>query len=348
MLLAFKHMNLIPDSDAFLCILLHLLSFCPPVGFFNKPSCPISLNTLHYPSHWQSLLTVPRQKRQPLSIKIRPSLKYISSFPHRFPTNLRIPLPLPYTAASPSRWLPSSSNLCILGSWFQTLVKSMIRYSAQPSLPSSSSVDSCISSLSLLFLLCLCYSFLCEPACCMLVDHTWARRRLLSRASSVVWCMLVDHTWARGRLLCAGWPYSNQTSPVACCMLVDHTWVRRRLLSVGWSNLTETSHVVCWLIILEPDVACCTLVDRTWIKRCLLYIGWPYLSQSSPVVGAHVEPCWKQRAVSACRMLLNGHTLRSPRGWSMVLSEYYVCKPTSYLMQHNCPVVQTKHIAMSA
>ena len=68
MILAFKHTHLIPDSAVFLCILcilLHLLSFCPPIVFFDKPPCPISLNTLLYPSHWQPPLTVPRQTLQP-------------------------------------------------------------------------------------------------------------------------------------------------------------------------------------------------------------------------------------------------------------------------------------------
>ena len=37
MLLAFKHTHLIPDSDVFLCIFLDLLSFCPPIVFFDNP-----------------------------------------------------------------------------------------------------------------------------------------------------------------------------------------------------------------------------------------------------------------------------------------------------------------------
>ena len=47
MLLAFKHTHLIPALlDVFLCILLYLLSFCPPIFFFDKPAWPISLNIL--------------------------------------------------------------------------------------------------------------------------------------------------------------------------------------------------------------------------------------------------------------------------------------------------------------
>ena len=37
MLLAFKHTHLIPDDDVFLCIFLDLLSFCPPIVFFDNP-----------------------------------------------------------------------------------------------------------------------------------------------------------------------------------------------------------------------------------------------------------------------------------------------------------------------
>ena len=64
----------------------------------------------------------------PFPLRCRPSLMYISSFP----TNPRIPLPLPCKAASPSHWLPSASNFCILVSCFQTLVKFPIRWSVQP------------------------------------------------------------------------------------------------------------------------------------------------------------------------------------------------------------------------
>ena len=37
MLLAFKHTHLIPDSEVFPCIFLDLLSFCPPIVFFDSP-----------------------------------------------------------------------------------------------------------------------------------------------------------------------------------------------------------------------------------------------------------------------------------------------------------------------
>ena len=69
MLLAFKHTHLIPDSDVFLCIFLDLLSFCPPIVFFDNPPCPTSLNTVLYPSHWQPPLTVPRQDYTPIRRK---------------------------------------------------------------------------------------------------------------------------------------------------------------------------------------------------------------------------------------------------------------------------------------
>ena len=43
MLLAFKHTHLIPDSEVFPCIFLDLLSFRPPIVFFDNPPCPTSL-----------------------------------------------------------------------------------------------------------------------------------------------------------------------------------------------------------------------------------------------------------------------------------------------------------------
>ena len=88
MLLAFKHTYLIPYYDVFLWIILHLLSFYPPIVFFGQlvrqTPCPISLNTLLYPSHWQPPLTVPPQKkRQPLSSKMQSISRVHFFFPHK-------------------------------------------------------------------------------------------------------------------------------------------------------------------------------------------------------------------------------------------------------------------------
>ena len=104
MLLAIKHTHFIPVSGVFLCIRLFLISFCPPIVFFDNPPCPTSLNIVRYPSLWQPPLTVPRQKRPPPFHydEVHLSSTFLLS-PQSCPTNLRIPLPLPYTAASPSR-----------------------------------------------------------------------------------------------------------------------------------------------------------------------------------------------------------------------------------------------------
>ena len=40
MILAFKHMHLIPDSDVFLCIPLYLLSYCPLDSLFRQTPMP--------------------------------------------------------------------------------------------------------------------------------------------------------------------------------------------------------------------------------------------------------------------------------------------------------------------
>ena len=122
LLLVFKHTHLIPDYDVFFCNILHFLSFCPLIVFFNNNPRPISLNT--HPTLPKPLATAPDSP----SVKTAGHLSntFLLS-PQSCPTNFRIPLPLPYTSASPSRRLPSSSNFCILGSWFQTLLKSMIR-----------------------------------------------------------------------------------------------------------------------------------------------------------------------------------------------------------------------------
>ena len=155
MLLAFKHTHLISALDVFFCSPLHLLSACTFWAFFDKPPCPTSLNIVLYPSHWQPPLTFPRQKQQPLfhSDASHPCRTFLLS-PQSCPTNPRIPLPLPCKAASPSRWLPSASNFCILVSCFQTLVKFPIGWSVRPLIALSSSVGSCTSQLSLLFLPC--------------------------------------------------------------------------------------------------------------------------------------------------------------------------------------------------
>ena len=133
MLLAFKHMHLISALDVFPCIPLHPLSACTFWTFFDKPPCPTCLNIVLYPSHWQLPLTVPRKKLQPPFHSDAVHLSHTSLLsPQSCPTNLRIPLPLPCKAASPSRWLPSSSNFCILVSCFRTLVKFPIRWAVQP------------------------------------------------------------------------------------------------------------------------------------------------------------------------------------------------------------------------
>ena len=72
-----------------------------------------------------------------------------------FPTNPRILLHLLDTAASLIHWWPSFLNVCIIGSWFQTLVKSRI-LSVRPSLASTSSLGSwCMHYRCCSFLVCI-------------------------------------------------------------------------------------------------------------------------------------------------------------------------------------------------
>ena len=102
------------------------------------------------------------------------------------------------------------------------------------------------------------YYALCS--CCKYNAMLYVGWRYLSQSSPVVCCMLVDHTWARRRLLYVVCWLIILEPDVACCMLY-----------VGWRYLSHTSPVVCWLTILESDVACCMLVDHTWARRRLLY-----------------------------------------------------------------------------
>ena len=62
------------------CICYPLVLF---LVYFDKSPCPASLNIVLYPSHWQPPLTVPRQKRQPLSIQMQAISDVHFFFPHK-------------------------------------------------------------------------------------------------------------------------------------------------------------------------------------------------------------------------------------------------------------------------